>query len=493
MVDIQKLIDRILSDDKFATSGNFASRVYRDEPILLTASQMEGFTPSKYRAMRKIAGRHEYYPESEAKIFWEQGKFMEDFEDDFNYQGDFVRYFPTYQAMSNQQLRGYFSWRTQVRRGVINKTSLSYVFVYIYELINQIGVGTPLAGFRMLRDFWQTYKEIDHRIDGYVRMWLKDYVIYNNLEKSELIGLTDEEFDKSVLILLDYESYGAEEIFNALNSLSSYNLLNSRFYRKYPDEVKNVVREVYSQLFDHYGRKGKNSLIQKYFGKMYKGTYFLFKSAVFYDRKKHPDYIYEINQIHSYTCKNGLWSCERLFRYGDKNRQIGSLLKTIDFLMRRQYGFKSTLKTGQTTKILENIITGAIDKYRPKPTAMSRQEIEIDLSKLQNIREAALETQKKLIVDDYDDSDIPDLKPLKTEPRNGLDLSENEYSLMRSLLYGRAPGESLESKGRMLSVLVDSINQNLFELFGDTVITEADGRPELIEDYIDDLKEMIKE
>ena len=34
---------------------------------------------------------------------------MEDFEDDFDYRGEFVRYFPTYQAMNDAQLRGYFS------------------------------------------------------------------------------------------------------------------------------------------------------------------------------------------------------------------------------------------------------------------------------------------------------------------------------------------------------------------------------------------------
>lgn len=42
----------------------------------------------------------------------------------------------------------------------------------------------------------------------------------------------------------------------------------------------------------------------------------------------------------------------------------------------------------------------------------------------------------------------------------------------------------------MLSVLVDGINDNLFDLFGDTVL-ELNSSPQLIEDYIDELKEMI--
>ena len=42
---------------------------------------------------------------------------MADFEDDCPYNGTFKSYFPTYNAMSDRQLRGYFTWRAQVRRG----------------------------------------------------------------------------------------------------------------------------------------------------------------------------------------------------------------------------------------------------------------------------------------------------------------------------------------------------------------------------------------
>ena len=56
-------------------------------------------------------------------------KGMEDFEDDFDYHGTFIRYFPNYQAMNDLQLRGYFSWRTKVRRGEVGRTSLSFAFV----------------------------------------------------------------------------------------------------------------------------------------------------------------------------------------------------------------------------------------------------------------------------------------------------------------------------------------------------------------------------
>ena len=46
----------------------------------------------------------------------------------------------------------------------------------------------------------------------------------------------------------------------------------------------------------------------------------------------------------------------------------------------------------------------------------------------------------------------------------------------------------MQSEGYLLSVLVDSINEKLYDEFMDSVLDES---PAPVEDYIDDLKEMI--
>lgn len=497
MADLQKLINTILSDPKIGSGRNFASKVYRDEPIVLTATQMERLTPSKYRAMRKIAGKNGLYHDSEVKIFYEQGRFMADFEDDFDYQGEFSRYYPTYQAMNDQQLRGYFSWRTKLRRGRVEKTSLSFVFVYIYELLNQIGVGSPEEGFHLLQDFWRAYKEINPQIDGYVRNWLKDYVVYYNLDQSFLEGLAETEVDLAVLKLLDYKSQNPEEVFAALNSLSSYDLYNSRFYKQHPEVVENIVGDVFCAFSDYCNKKNKKTLCEKFFGKIYASSYFMFKSAVFYNQSPRRNYVYEISGIHKYICRDGLWTCERFFRYRDKNQHIGAMLKAIDFHLRQKYNFKSTLKAGQTTKTLEGLIKASIDQYQARQREAVRREINIDLSKIQGIRAASLTTQGKLIIDEVideaPDAAGPEIPPEKVEAKNETGLSDLEYLFMSLILYDRDYEELIRSQGLMLSVLIDSINEKLYDLFGDTVITDAGGRPELIADYMNELKEIIDE
>ncbi|MDE6260036.1 MAG: hypothetical protein K2M42_04130, partial [Oscillospiraceae bacterium] len=66
-------------------------------------------------------------------------------------------------------------------------------------------------------------------------------------------------------------------------------------------------------------------------------------------------------------------------------------------------------------------------------------------------------------------------------------LSPPEYRLLQCLLYGGDTGW-VQAEGHLLSVLVDGINEKLYDTFLDTVIDDG---PQLIEDYIDELKEMV--
>lgn len=490
VADIRQLIEKIVSDPKIANSGNFADKVYRDEPILITAPQMEKYTPPEIREMRKIA-RESW---SEAKIFHEQGMFMESFEDTFDYRGEFSQYFPTYQAMSDAQLRGYFSWRAKVRNGDVGKTSISFAFVYIYELLNQIGVQSPEDGFHALKNFWTAYRGLDPRIDSYVGLWLKDYVVYYNLDKSLLDGLSDSEFDNAVTVLLEYKSHGMEEVFSALNALSSYNLEESKFFSQHPDDVRNVVYRVFTVVSEYYNRNPKNSAREKLFGRMVVNPYAMFRSAVFYHRISQEDRVYELGPHQRYACKNGLWQCERFFWFGHNNKRIGALLKTIDYFMRQAYGYKSALQPGKTNKVLKGKIEKEIAKYEQWKLDSAPPKIDIDISRLHSIRTAALAIQTRLLVDAPEEDAPPAAVDIAAEtpgPRRGPALNDLERQFLQRLLDGEQYDDLIRSRGVLPSVLIDGINEKLFDLFNDTVVVDAGGGPELLEDYREDVKGMI--
>ena len=78
-----------------------------------------------------------------AEIFYRQGKFMENYEDDVPWTGAYRHYFPVYHDLNIPQLRGYFTWRTGVRKGIFSPVPASLAYIYLYELLNGIGAESP--------------------------------------------------------------------------------------------------------------------------------------------------------------------------------------------------------------------------------------------------------------------------------------------------------------------------------------------------------------
>ncbi len=87
----------------------------------------------------------------------------------------FMQYWPTYAHMTPDQQHWYFYWRTQGRQGNWLPADLSYLFVYIYELINLIGFETAGAASNALIGFWKHYRRLQPRLDGYLINWIADF------------------------------------------------------------------------------------------------------------------------------------------------------------------------------------------------------------------------------------------------------------------------------------------------------------------------------
>lgn len=513
---IRALIETVLSGQ---SSGSGGEKYYRDEPILRTAAQMARHTPREFRQMRKVAKNFDLYTQSREMIFYTQAKLMEWFEDDFPERVEFFEYFPTYQSMTDQQLRCYFTWRARVRCGQIEQTSRSYVYVYIYELLNQIGVATPQEGYDKLYAFWQIYRELDDAIDRNVSRWLQDYTIYHGLDA---VQLREESTDTAVVTLLHYDSRSPGEVCAALAELSSYRLENSRFFKQHPDDVAQVVYRVYRALSDYFARHRKNSLMEKLIGRTYSTSYAMFYQAVFYQQSVHPDTDYEINELTHVRCRDGRWVREQFYTHQRRSSEAGAILKEIDYQMRQAYHMSSTLKPGGATKlaagIIEKELAAWLAEQKAAETARAARAVSIDVSKLQDIRQAALNTQSRLLVDDEDEPEIgplPELPPvnaldvlLERQPVNASDvqsaaqpvvspadelgLGGSEYRLLQCLLYGRPYADWVRAEGKLLSVLVDAINEQLYDRFADTVIEDNSGVPAVIEDYSEELKGVIE-
>jgi len=405
-----------------------------------------------------------------------------------------VRYYPTYQALTDQELRGYFSWRTRLRNGDVQKTALSFAFLYIYELINQIGVETSLQGYQKLTSFRDAYGKLDDSILPYLARWLTDYVIYYGLSDHLLDESPQIIFDRSITVLDLITEQEDAKVLCAIKQLAPKWLSRSKFYAAYQTDYDTVVVRVLRKMSDHYAKRTKKTMVEQFFGKMSQYQVRLFDTAVFCDPLKIRNCEFALDERCVYRCQNGLWTVTKHAGPPRPNSKLEDLLKTIDAIMREEYAYKHPVKYETETKWLIRLIRMEVQALLAEQKAAEAKKITIDFSQLAKIRREAARTQDKLTVEE--DSDAADIRepvqdpipePFFESPDAACPLSPPEYRLVQCLLYGKSIAW-VSGEGYLLSVLVDSINEKLYDNFMDSVL---DDTPELVEDYIEDLKEMI--
>lgn len=494
MSDPEKIISVVMNDEKLLNSKSFQNRVYKDEPILKTAARLcKPKTPEKIEQMKKIAFSPDAYWKTSAWLFYTQGKFMENYEDNYNYDADFSGFYTTYRDLTAQQLRGYFSWRTKVRNGIIAKTSSPYAYIYSYELVNEIGTKSLMDGFNKLKDFGMQYKQFSSELSRIIESWLIDYAAYYQLDTAVLHDNEIILHDEMLIALKNWEKFEDDDIFDALCNLSDYNIYESSCFADHADKFRKTAVNSFKRLSEYFRENRKKSLFANYFGNLKKSKYHIFESAVFYDRTPLRSFCYKINEIRSISCLNGAWSCES-YPYKEKNKHIGDFLKSVDSILRERFGYSEKLECEDVSKVAVSIIQREADKIIVQKSDTETKKIEIDISKLEDIRKASEMTRDKLIVEEaYDESEaIPEINPPENSAMDDTTLNTPEYEFLKTLLYGGDWRKAAESVQSMPSILADAVNEKLFDRFGDTVIDFSGDVPELIEDYIDELKGMIK-
>ena len=466
----------------------FYSTVFRDESI--TPRPVSAKLPSLLRAARSLENKTPGSWQSRESVFLKQATLLVNYTDDYEYYGQVLRYYPTYESLSDEELRGYFSWRTKLRNGDLQKTHLSFAFLYIYELINQIGVTDPMDGYRKLEAFAEDYGRLDNGILSYLTQWLTDYVIYYGLDPELLADSPRVILDNCITILDHVDAQPPEKVMFAVKQLAPKWLGRSKFYGNNTADCDTVIVRVLRRVSAHYAARCKKSMVEQYFGVPEQYQAWLFNSAVFCDRRKKEKRKYAVDARCVYQCRGGLWTVwQHPYPLGRPSPELEALLKTIDSVMREEFGYGHPVKPGLQTKWIVKAIREEVQALLAEKKAAEAQKVTIDLSRLDRIRRDAAITQEKLTVEEEEDApeeapEVPATPPVDDD----CPLTPAEYRLVQCLLYGR-PLDWISGEGYLTSVLVDGINEKLYDTFQDTVL---DDLPQIVEDYADDLKEMVR-
>ena len=177
----------------------------------------------------------------------------------------------------------------------------------------------------------------------------------------------------------------------------------------------------------------------------------------------------------------------------DKSKRFSEAYKDapIDF---------SKVKSRRKRAELEKIKAG-IKKSSDNLKNQSKEEkekINIDFDSLQNIRSDAAVTMEKLLTEEQLDGDkpMPEMSLQEEESKqDAIDadmfFTGHEIYFFFFFLNGKEYKKYFSSNHIKLSMLIDSINEKMMDTTGDTVIEFNGDEPELIVDYIEDIKEKL--
>lgn len=502
----QELIRAVLSDKKLMNSRAFSDKIYKDEPIIRTAGQMLPSAsgkdvPPELRELAAAVRDPDKYMLSSPERMYMLGKITENYEDDYEPAERFERYYPSYDVMNTGQLRTFFSWRTCVRKGEVKNIYPSYYYLYLYELINQIGVSDPEDGYKKLVFVWKGYSEYDRSVYRKTRNLIRDYVVYYGLDKSLIAGIDPVENDEAYAVVTNNGTVSDDELFRALCTLASYRTDKSDFIKKYESDYINVVCSVYRKLCDYYLKHRTRSFPEKLFGVPLDIEYTMFYSMIFRDVKKYTDYVCTLSEKYYYTCRDGKWRCFRCSGCQNKNDELYAVLKNTESMMREKYDFPAGPETEKMSKTYLKIIDSEISRVKEENKRKEANRIVFDLSALDGIRRSADNIMEKLITEE--EEYIPEDQPVTSETESCDEVSdvscEDETSscpeltdaeryFAVSLLKGEDYRSQLRSYGLQVSIVSESVNEKFFDVFGDTVIDFNGDEPFVIEDYSDELK-----
>ncbi len=472
--------------------------VYRDVSIPSRHEIRSENVPVQIAEMKKLYQPRRNIPNDEVFCFWRQAVFMKDYKDSYHFRGTFMNIHPVYRMMTDSQLRGYFSWRTELMENgqLSDNTPVSFLKLYVYELLHLLH-SNACDTFAQLCAIEEMYSGNDRLFMLELRRWINDFVIYYDL--NEMIPMRFETVDMTNWKILDDtardpESHDEAELQKAIGMIAAREISRSAFLRENLADVMAVLAKAWRMYCREYRKQGR-SFLEAEVCSVVNEPYRMFSSAVFYENEKHADTTVMINEQNIYSCENGRWTKKSYVLRSEWSK----LISETDRLLRiaTRYGRHIKQRTGLTFD--PETIKEAIREYLKEKKEASKPVVNIDMDILTSIRDDAALTRDSLLVEEDIEEEteeelfaVPEEEQYEEEFDDTL-FTKEEKILLKALLEGKDP-RSLETlKNVSLSLLCDEINEKLMDEIGDTVIEFDGDDPVLIEDYIEDIREMIKE
>ncbi len=500
--------------------GKSNERDNRAEERKLNLDGMRGFAETEDRV---------YYPENTLIKSITVKKYREkyDFYDNFRKAAilyhdcpgekcdfaQFYSYMPQYSQLSKAQKSYYFYWRQEMRQGRFIKTDYSYLYLYVYEIINLPDIIEPKDGIKLLCRLWKEYRKALPRIDMYFSIWVRDYCLVHELP-CPISELSDIIFD--VIRISDFKEYyftnigttSRDGVWSLIAYLSDYD-----WHRGFasivgaPSDDAEYSRkaELYKNLLEGAMRVILPTIWDACMKEKEKGNIIKISRAAF------PNTLC----THSVKCKLDI-EYYPLADASELRAGITSAVRYTENKLRALYGAKSRLAIKYIPEEYKELIDCYFDELiRKSESRIKRREApeyerlydapreKLSFEGADEIERLSWDTTMRLCdTEKYTDVEaapetcepqkapepelIPELEQTKKAETYGLTASE--------IAYIAALCESSEngSGGIDEEAMVERINEAFSDGFGDVIIEDTGDGFAIIEDYKEEITEWLK-
>ena len=420
----------------------------------------------------------------------------------------FFSYVPQYSQMKPAQMSYYFYLRDELRSGHYPLSDLSYVLLYVYELINLGDDSDNHRDIQILCALWSAYRTVYPVLDKYLSEWVADYCLIHSVDLPSVVT----PFLPQVASRSSLKEFFLEEAYKAssgdisvfteclIAACSDYVPERSRYLTDDPSlllKLKSIFKETVSKLIAE-------------------------KSMMFSPDRRNESLVKRdaySGSLCSYSVKKRLFVkvCSP-FRSQDVRREVTEILRYCENIVRKNAGIRSRLTVDLKSEI-KNIIANGSSSRSDDETYLAlydAPEGELSIEGAINLENISWDSTERLVGDIYDDGteEEHEEEPIGTisfsddlpSENAAHDKSTDDTSSFFDPRYNdvllkiiSANGEnspSFESFCRDAGIFPDSaaseINEYFTDVFGDIVLENKHGKYFLIEDYRDQISELLK-
>lgn len=464
-------------------------RIYTAETIRKPSKKDESILDVYRKAMRITENEFFSSGAVEGRSFAQQAKILKNLEDHYFSQEseNLSERFPVYADLTLQQLRRYISWRTKWRQAGLRMDPNA-----LFEMLAAQELTMP--GYK------NAYEALGDlmRLPSLTQMpnaqkIIRDFVIWNNLPNSAFENPLLDFGSKSSAILLEPEKYDDDTFYNTLIKESFAHVNASISQKRFPSLWKKSLRYIWRAL----NKATYSPALQTsdFWGQWSTNDVEFFHPRFYPDCHNHADTSYRVNPAQIFICHNGFWQ-ERRLRITRKGKELAKILfadldRAIRLYKKAKLAHKIPVLPPHWLKVLEETATAL-----PLLESDCRLEsLHVDTSLLDQIREQARGVEEKLLLQDTSEPIAPEPAPIIAPPTqlptDAAIFSTQEKEFLQALFTGADYSHILREAATTLSLYVDTINEKLMSVLGDAAIRLEDGKACILDDYREDIKNLL--